>query len=427
MILRNSSSMDAPRRGAPLMALGVLLLALTTGGCLDDLLTVDAPSTVLEAEIDHPAHAPVLVSSAIADFECAFGHYIVTAGLFGQEFEDSQQTAAQWDYDRRNLGANAIWYATNTCDDRLGTYAPLATARWAADRMLRRLQDWSDGEVQNRAGLLATMSAYSGYAHVLLGEGFCTMALDGGPELARQRVFELAVERFTTAIETAQAAGRSDILNMARVGRARARLNLGDRAAAAADAREVPSGFAKHAAFSEASFRSANRVFRVNNRDEQVSVFAAFREVETGGVSDPRVPVVNTGRLSTNQRTIMWTQGKYLGESAPIPIARWAEAQLIIAEAEGGQTAVDIINELRSRVDVPPFASTDPQEIMDEVVRERRRELFLESHHLGDNIRYNLPLEPAAGTPYLQGGVYGDQRCFPLPDAERLNNPNIGG
>ena len=29
------------------------------------------------------------------------------------------------------------------------------------------------------------------------------------------------------------------------------------------------------------------------------------------------------------------------------------------------------------------------------------------------------------GTDTIGGGTYGDQRCFPLPDIERNNNPNI--
>ncbi|MFH1610172.1 MAG: RagB/SusD family nutrient uptake outer membrane protein [Candidatus Bipolaricaulota bacterium] len=214
---------------------------------------------------------------------------------------------------------------------------------------------------------------------------------------------------------------------MARVGRARTRLNLGDKNGAAADARLVPEGFAKNAAFSAASVRSTNRVFRVNDRDEQISIYAAFKNLEFQGVPDPRVAVVNTGRKASDQRTVMWTQTKYAGEGTPIPIARSAEARLIVAEVEGGQSAVGVINQLHTRVGLPPFSSNDPQEILAQVIQERARELFLEGHHLGDQIRYNLPLDPAAGTLYYQGGVYGDQRCFPLPDAERLNNPTLKG
>jgi hypothetical protein len=39
--------------------------------------------------------------------------------------------------------------------------------------------------------------------------------------------------------------------------------------------------------------------------------------------------------------------------------------------------------------------------------------------------RFNLPYNPPVGTAFSKGGTYGDQRCFPLPDVERLNNPKL--
>ena len=59
------------------------------------------------------------------------------------------------------------------------------------------------------------------------------------------------------------------------------------------------------------------------------------------------------------------------------------------------------------------------------LIEERRRELFLESQHLGDLIRYNLPFNPTSGTTYPGGGTYGTQRCMPLPEVESLNNPTF--
>ncbi|MBV9879518.1 MAG: hypothetical protein JO180_03435, partial [Gemmatirosa sp.] len=59
------------------------------------------------------------------------------------------------------------------------------------------------------------------------------------------------------------------------------------------------------------------------------------------------------------------------------------------------------------------------------LIDQRRRALFLESQHLGDLIRYALPLTPAAGATFPGGGTYGSQRCMPIPDVERLNNPNV--
>ena len=74
------------------------------------------------------------------------------------------------------------------------------------------------------------------------------------------------------------------------------------------------------------------------------------------------------------------------------------------------------------------FASTDSATIMNQVIDERRRELFLQSQRFYDINRFNLPLIPAPGVSYgYKGGFYGDMRCFPLPDVERQNNPTLAG
>jgi hypothetical protein len=44
---------------------------------------------------------------------------------------------------------------------------------------------------------------------------------------------------------------------------------------------------------------------------------------------------------------------------------------------------------------------------------------------LFDTIRFNIPLIPAAGAVFPNGGgTYGSNKCLPLPDVERLNNPS---
>jgi len=76
---------------------------------------------------------------------------------------------------------------------------------------------------------------------------------------------------------------------------------------------------------------------------------------------------------------------------------------------------------------LPPYDATGQTaaQVKTQIIEERRRELFLEGHRLGDIRRYALPLSPPAGAAYPGGGLYGSQSCFPLPDVERLNNPNI--
>lgn len=275
--------------------------------------------------------------------------------------------------------------------------------------------------------MIATAAVYSGYAHVMLGEGFCTAAIDSGPELSPRQVLELAEQKFTLAMQTAQASGATDVLHLAHVGRARTRLNLGRHAEAAADARLVPPTFVMNAAFSDASSRSRNKIFWEKNQSARSSVAEAFRDLTFDGVPDPRVPAVSLGRTGSDQQTVLWVTNKYPNASSPIRLASGVEARLIIAEAVGGQEAVDIINSLHDRVGLPHFQSSDPAEILAQVLEERSRELFLEGHHLNDLIRHDVGFSPPVGAPYKHGGQYGNVRCMPLPDRERLNNPNIAG
>ena len=101
--------------------------------------------------------------------------------------------------------------------------------------------------------VIAQAAAYAGYSLVLLGESSCSAALDGGPELTPEQVLTEAESRFTKAIDAAQAANNTDILNMARVGRARARVDLKKFADAKADAELVPPTYVHNATYSQAN------------------------------------------------------------------------------------------------------------------------------------------------------------------------------
>ena len=101
-----------------------------------------------------------------------------------------------------------------------------------------------------------------------------------------------------------------------------------------------------------------------------------------------------------------------------------AESKLAANDVAG---AVAAINAVRATRNIAPYDATGQTnaDIQAQILEERRRELYLEGHRLGDLRRNNLPLLPAAGTPFTSGGVYGTQSCFPLPDVEKINNPNI--
>jgi hypothetical protein len=354
---------------------------------------------------------------------------VVASGLASGELADGSQTAARWSYDRRDVLPGDATPATATCTG-LGVYTPISTARFTTDQALKYLDTWTDAQVANRQKLIATAALYAGYSYILLAEGFCTAAVNLGPEMQTAQILDSAEARFTRAISVAQSVNDQATLNAAYVGRARARLDKGNKTGAAADAALVPVSFVLATTPDPTVARRSNRVYAENNSGASgVTIAPAYRNLAVNGVPDPRVKVADNGRLNGDQFNRWWIQSKYTSLSSPTPVATGVEAQLILAEAVGGQQAVTILNTLRARagVGLPPLSAAEIADLQGTIYSERARELFLQGNHWFDVRRGNLPLVPTPGTLYPKGGVYGTQRCWPLPDVERAANPNLGG
>jgi len=406
------------------------IATLCTALACSNLLDVKAPDAISTSSLENPVNALLLVQSTMGDFDCALGSYVVASGLMSGEFQETTLTASRWSYDRRDIDPGETAYSTNDCTS-LGTYTPIETARFTADHALRLLEGWTDDQVPDRTNLIAHAAAFAGYSRILLGEGFCAAAIDLGPQLSSQQIFNLAIGKFDTAVAAAQASPTNpihlsdgDILNLALVGRARAELDAGNPTAAAADAALVPSGFAYDATFDAATDFRTNRVFSENN-GHSVTVAPQYRNLD-----DPRVPVTDAGRLAGDEQTPLFLQGKYVDGSASILVGSYIEAQLILAEASGGPGAITILNSLRAQGGVAGTlpASSDPAVITADIAQERARWLWLQGTHLYDVRRLSLPLVPAPALPYSitysKGGVYGSETCMPIPAVETNNNPN---
>jgi hypothetical protein len=307
--------------------LSAILIGGLASAC-SELLDVEAPSRIDAESLEDAGAARLLVESASSDFECALAEYIVGAGLVGDEFQDAQLASAMWPYDQRqwNPETGGV-YATATCNSgALGIYTTLSTARWQADNALTLLDGWTDSEVEDRTSLIATAAAYSGYSHLIMGEGMCSAAFDLGPELSRAEIFTRAEDRFTRAIETARGLGDDEIENMALVGRARTRVNLNRMTDAATDAELVPVDFVKNATFSATDPRRENDIWTRNIRGGSITIEDDFHDLTWQGVADPRVTVTYAGISTGDNITELWQQDKYSSVSSSIPIATWDEA-----------------------------------------------------------------------------------------------------
>jgi starch-binding outer membrane protein, SusD/RagB family len=408
-------------------AFGVVVLGLAplTGTACDALLEVELPGNVAATDLNNPGLAQTLVNSALGQFECAYTSYVATTGILSHEYINASSWLNINTWGWRGLELYTITGSCPTGRDAtgLGAYTPLQQARYLAEESTRLITDFPDDEVPGKAEKLGLLGAYAGYAYVLLGEGFCEMAVDQGPLMTRQEVFQAAEERFNEAITHAQAAGSTGLRLLALAGRARARLDLGDLTGAATDAEQIPEGFIWNAEYSTVNGLRENRVYNLNRRNRNLSVEPdAYGDVRIGDLPDPRVPVRNSGLRGHDGATVHWYQEKYNTAADPIPMASWEEAQLIIAEARPEET-VAAINRLRASQDLPPLEVTGDEDLLELVLEERRRQLFSEGHRLNDMLRHNLPFPTGVNH---KGQAWGPITCMPLPDQERLNNPNIG-
>ena len=434
-INRDASVRRAHRRGQSgtrslFAAITALAVVFAAPACKDITTLEQSNPGQLGPDVFAPQNADLIVNSSRGDFECAFNEYIVASGVFMDEMADAISQTANFDLDRRSVTPDSP-YGTSTCDaqQQPGVYTTLSVARASNDVAVQHLEGWTDAQVSDRSHLIAVASAYGGYSFVLLGEGMCSAAFDLGPEETPQQIFGDAMVRFDTAVAAATRANDATTLNLALLGRARTELDLGNPADAAADAALIPAGFEVDIDHDATATRRQNLVFIQTIQSQFGSIDTSIINRFTSD-NDPRIAVTSTGELGSDGHTEVWFADKDATPTAPQALAKFSEAQLIIAEndvATGDLNgAVAILNQLREAAHQPDYSGglTAPA-VMADIVEQRRRELFLEGHRLGDIRRLGLPLSPAVGAPYVNGGTYADQSCFPLPNVERINNPNL--
>ena len=413
------------RSGKHARGLGRAFLVLLIPGMMacDSLLEVSNPGSVDASDLDDPRLAEVMVSSALGWFECAYVNQIIVGALMSEELLNSSNWAPINPYATRQ---QTIEGSIGGCPDsrtsnNTGAYSPLQQARFLAEDGAARIQGFEAGAVPRKDEMLGWLASYAGYSTLLLGEGWCEMTFDEGPLVTRAQAFQRAEERFTTALAAAQTTGNQEMRNTALVGRARARLNQGNLQGAAGDAELVPAGFVRLARYSTVSGARENRIFPYHNQNRFVTVnWMRYGDLMIGDEPDTRVPVLNTGGLGQSGGVPFWAQEKYRTADAPIPIASWEEAQLILAEARPAE-AEAAINRLRASQGLPAYVPSGEGHLPD-VLEERRRQLFLEGHRFNDMLRNNLPFPTGANH---MGQFRGDVTCLPLPLQERNNNPNI--
>ncbi len=428
--MRNIFDRSIGRRGTLLIV--AALLVLPGSGC-SDVLDVELPGRIPSEDLGDPTTAPTLAASVVADFECAFSNYVAATSTLGDDFLGASGNLNAKNWGTRKIPEEDTTNEQNTCDDQqgYGAYTPLQTARFQSDDVLKRLQAWTDEEAKTSLPpLRARVAIYGAYAYTLLGEGFCAMRLDNEKSIKTPaEVLAIAKGKFDAALPlvNAMAAGaaKTELLNLLYVGRARTLLDLKDGAGAAADAARVAPAFEFFVTRSVDAQTRLNDAFFLMTEQGHTSVDPAYRNLTVGGVPDPRVqvafgPDVGLAPTAFDGVTDLYVvTNKNFSRADPMRMASYIEAQLIRAEALGGNTAVGIINARRVQLQLPQYTGpTDAASIRSLVLDERNREFFMEGgQRYNDLLRFSIPWK----TGNDQNGVpYGTTTCMPLPLSEKL-------
>lgn len=244
-----------------LARVAAVALALPLTAC-DALLEVIDPDTVKEGTVADPAFIDVQVAGAIGDFAVAYSGAGI-ADAFGassaaitDEFFNSETFETRTATDRREQRPPANG---NTSDL---AYTDLQQARRALMLAAQKVADHPDKGTGHPD--FAELKALQAYTYVALGEGFCSYVPisddpapfpAAGPPRTSRQLFQEAGPLFDEA-------GGTDL---ARIGKARALVNLGDYAGAAALVASVPTTFNYFIAHSSTADRENNPFFSLQS------------------------------------------------------------------------------------------------------------------------------------------------------------------
>lgn len=426
--------------------LGLLLSLGGTAAC-NDFLVAENPGAIEETDLNSPAYVSLLANGPVFALQAAFDDVawwngqmtdeIVNRGNVNPFIEEGQ-------IDRRELHSDMSYITAFM-------YNPMQRARYSGEDVARRLTEIL-GDSASRSLHIARAHAYAGYSYVFLSEMMCVTPIDRGVPKSSDEMFADAMDHFDQAITIGTAARQyllgldpavpnavlaaDSVINLARVGSARAALNRNQKAEASAFATQVPDDFEFYAYYSANSTGENNRVWnRIGGGSNGWLLFTPFEAM----ADDPRVPRIEDGtaRDGTPLSPASYTTfnnsipGAPLLPSSGIRFASGLEARYIVAEAAGPVPAtLDFVNERRAAGLQAPVALAGDA-LMAELREQRARDFYLANYRLGDLRRYKefygVNLFPTGAYPgSTTGQVYNDDvDCWPLPRSEINDNPNI--
>lgn len=442
-------------------ALGALTAIGLVGfmGACSDVLEVQNPGAINDDQLGNASNAPSFSATATSDFQRMYDDIIFAGALLTDEGFNGHNFTQWIDIDLRVIDSgNSIINSD--------VYIPLQRARSSGEVLAERLKPALGAAAASNLDLAQTM-AYGAYSTLLLGEYFCEAPVavgsapgdPAGVSLSSQQLWARALASFEEVIAIADANGtlpasslaRNDtraaqLRNMARVGAARAALQLGNNAKAIEYASAVPAGFQM------VSFYDTEKSYQENTLFSATTGTSRYLGTEARflNLNDPRVRHNATAQGAHNPDVtlrvprqsssfsefdpVATPNGALFTQKTDIRFATGLEARYIRAEAEGATaTTRTLVNERRVVGGATALAATATDaEVMAELREQRSRDFYLAGTRLGDLRRYaargvNDPRHvfPSGVYPTAARGNYGTATCFVIPTSETIGNPSL--
>lgn len=457
--------------GAPLAIAAALAIGAPLTGCdFDEMLKVPDPAVVTEDAYENPSALPGIIAGAIRDFNVSY------SGAGGSQTEGLLTNVANFTDEMHNSDTFPTRIST---DQRNQFPIPQGNTSDAAYRNLHRARRslYTAAEVTAKLASpsdqrIARLKALEGIVYIAIGENYCgntpfSMVEDGewvfGEPLTTEQTFADAVKQFDAALAI------DPNNNLAKVGKARALLNNGQYAEAAAVVADVPTDFIYAVEHSLNTSAQQNPLYglQMNGRytmaDNEGVNGLPFRSA-----NDPRTPWMRSG-FGFDETTPLYISLRNGNAESKLVVASGVEARLIEAEAllQAGNVGgwLDKLNELRQNADAliknlignyDSYASllSNPDLVLgddfyyekdpvladladpgtdaarvDLMFSERAFWLYGTAHRLGDLRRmvrqYNRTQDQVFPSgKFFKDGDYGADVAFPV-DFNEQNNPNF--
>jgi hypothetical protein len=407
-------------------------------------------------------------NAAVYQFELALPRFITEAGLITDELQDKetgisrgallQTTKVTNPLDERILVEQRA--GVNAGSGGSYSYEILQSVRQYGNQAIGALvaYDTIPADTASARVLRGELYAMEGYAEVMLADLFCSgvplSTLDFNRDYtfrassSTAQVYADAIAKFDTALVLA--VGNDSIVNLARVGRGRAWLNLGQFDSAAAAVQDVPLAF-HYITVGDWDASMTGLGDNVLSSLGTVSDREGINGLPFRSSGDPRSAVVSWTFGSGQSVFVEYFPQKYQTSRtgtlrSPIVVADGIEAQLILAETQLQPVSsprgpwLETLNTLRESIGLSD--TTDPGTAVGRIkllFTERAYWLFMTGHRQGDLRRlihvygstdpvfreqdrvYPIGVYTAPGT-----GLYGSDVTAPIPSSE-YNNPLYHG